>query len=315
MKKLMYALSATLLFVACSKDDAPATEISNLDTTVLLRKSIETSDNGNSITYLYNYTGKKINSIINQDDSGEKTLFTYTGDLITKIEEYEDNELVYTENYFYKNGKIDYIETVSQTDYYDVYPDELYSRKFKTLKSNQLKLSNRKSISDSQTSKERQEFIYNNDGTITVEEYTFDYETETYLKNPISITNKVVNNQIVESTVKSTEINEDSPIAISATIKYAYDDQNNPLRNVIGLGNTLDFAFAANNITSISFKTDIDVDTLDEFELLFYNLFVGSFTGEGTFSYTYNEKGFPKTGTYKIKSGNTLISSTSTFEY
>jgi hypothetical protein len=80
MKKILCLFGAlTLLLSSCSSDDSPSSSDS-----VLLKKVVLTSSEGKT-TVNYKYDGNKIVSVI--DDSGEVNLYyTYTGDVITKIE-------------------------------------------------------------------------------------------------------------------------------------------------------------------------------------------------------------------------------------
>jgi hypothetical protein len=95
MKKFILLFCAmALALTSCSSDNdsSPSSDL------VLLKKTISTDSDGEKITTIYKYDGNKIVSII--DDAGEfNRYFTYTGDLITKIE------------YKLPNGTIDQINT------------------------------------------------------------------------------------------------------------------------------------------------------------------------------------------------------------
>ena len=100
MKKIITLLSVFSLFVSsCSNDDTSAVETPIDSNTILLKKMI-VSDGSEVITTTITYDGKKI--IKSQSDNGENSLFTYSGDNITKIEYFSaPNILDYTENYSY----------------------------------------------------------------------------------------------------------------------------------------------------------------------------------------------------------------------
>jgi hypothetical protein len=102
MKKLLYLLCVPLLILAsCSSDDSttPAQP-------VLVKKIIETRSTG-SITSVITYNGSKIVNITVSGINAGKTIFTYTGDLITKTEEFDDKDVLnYTIDYTYSNNKL-----------------------------------------------------------------------------------------------------------------------------------------------------------------------------------------------------------------
>ena len=98
MKKLLYLFSASLLVLSsCSSDD---------DTTAtVLVKKVSYVSIGERYTVDFTYSGNKIVSNVN--NYGEKTTFTYTGDLITKIVDTDDKGNVdYTTEFTYTNGKL-----------------------------------------------------------------------------------------------------------------------------------------------------------------------------------------------------------------
>lgn len=88
-KKLLCLFSAILVLSSCSsdvtrEDDVIVDEIQPGDL-VLLKKTIEKYENGRTRTTIYNYNGNKLVSQV-YDNSKEGIYFTYTGDLITKME-------------------------------------------------------------------------------------------------------------------------------------------------------------------------------------------------------------------------------------
>lgn len=103
MKKITLALSALLLILiltSCSSDSSsPSPSISG----ALLKNEIVTDpSDGSSYTMTYTYSGTNLTQIAyDDDDSYDK--FYYTGDLITKIEFYDDTDflegkVIYTYN-------------------------------------------------------------------------------------------------------------------------------------------------------------------------------------------------------------------------
>ena len=98
MKKIILFVSAfALLLTACSSDDsepAPATPSGTL-----LTKIIETYTDGTVEIVDFQYNGDKIATIVS--DFGDKSVFTYTGDLITKEEYFVDDIIEETIIYDY----------------------------------------------------------------------------------------------------------------------------------------------------------------------------------------------------------------------
>jgi len=102
MKKLLYLFTASLLvFTSCSKDD---NDSSNSTSSILPKKVTFTESDGTSYSEDNVYNGNKIVSITGED---YVIKYTYVGDFITKIEEFdENNALDTTTEYIYTNGKL-----------------------------------------------------------------------------------------------------------------------------------------------------------------------------------------------------------------
>jgi hypothetical protein len=101
MKKILCLFGAmTLVLASCSSDNS-----SDVSNDILLKKMISTDKNGNVRTTNYTYDGNKIVSSI--DDSGDSNMFfTYTGDLITKIEfKFPDGTVEQIDTYTYDSKK------------------------------------------------------------------------------------------------------------------------------------------------------------------------------------------------------------------
>lgn len=104
MKKI-FALAATALFImtSCSSDDAQPTNPGTNN--ALLKKTVETFEDGSTFTTNYNYNGNKIVSVT--DSEGNIVNFTYTGDLITEVKYYEGQTLFQRDVLEYdNNGKL-----------------------------------------------------------------------------------------------------------------------------------------------------------------------------------------------------------------
>lgn len=84
MRKIILLLSViTLAFTSCSKnEDEPVAVVD--PNGILLKRSVETDNNGDTYTLNYVYNGNKLTRI--NDSDGDYEIITYTGDLITKWE-------------------------------------------------------------------------------------------------------------------------------------------------------------------------------------------------------------------------------------
>jgi len=102
MKKLLYLFTASLLvFTSCSKDD---NDSSNSTTSVLPKKVTFIESDGTSYSEDNVYNGNKIVSITGKD---YVIKYTYVGDFITKLEEFDENNVLdFTTEYIYTNGKL-----------------------------------------------------------------------------------------------------------------------------------------------------------------------------------------------------------------
>jgi hypothetical protein len=151
MKKLIYLFSAiALIFTSCSSEDS-----STSSTPVLLTKAIETYLDNSTSTTEYVYSGTKLVSV--NDSDGDYQIFTYTGNLITKIE------------YFLSDDTLDQVETYS----YDS-SDRLISfvRVFPT----DINWGNKET------------YTYNSNGTISASYYSGNYTSQTNLDDTAIIT-------------------------------------------------------------------------------------------------------------------------------
>lgn len=159
MKKILCLFTAlTLVLASCSSDDSS----SDSSNSVLLKKTINTDNKGKKITTNYTYNGNKIVSSI--DDLGDSNAYyTYTGDLITKLEcKLPDGTVELVNTYNYTDGKL--------TTFVRINPDMDWGYK--------------------------EIYTYNADGTITVEKYVGDSKTQA-LHNATG-TVKFSNGEVIE---------------------------------------------------------------------------------------------------------------------
>jgi len=100
MKKI-FTLAAIALFTlaSCSDDDATSTtpDTSN----VLVKKRIDTDEDGEQFISTYQYSGNKIATVDHNDGSNE--IYTYTGENLTKVDWYEDGVLVQKDVFTYNS--------------------------------------------------------------------------------------------------------------------------------------------------------------------------------------------------------------------
>lgn len=104
MKKLLYLFTASLLvFTSCSNDDNDSSDPAS---SILVKKITKIASDGDFSTENYLYNGNKVVSMTEAD--GSVTKYTYTGDLIAKIEDFDETgTLNLTTNYNYVNGRLD----------------------------------------------------------------------------------------------------------------------------------------------------------------------------------------------------------------
>ncbi|MFD2910026.1 hypothetical protein ACFSX9_14925 [Flavobacterium ardleyense] len=153
MKKLLYLFSAVAItLTSCSSDDS--SDSSDADV-ILLTKTIQTYQDGSTSTFNLEYSGKKL--VKSENSNGRYSMYTYTGDLITKIEFFSANNILdESKTYTYdSNNRVTSLVIVEPTftDY-----------------------------------GERETFTYNADGTITAKYYEGNFDEQTELVNTATIT-------------------------------------------------------------------------------------------------------------------------------
>lgn len=143
MKKLLYLFCTTLLVLtSCSSDD------DNSSSTNLVKKIIYSHDGQIYRSRTFTYEGNKIVSEVAMD--GSKTNYTYTGDVITKIEELNGEGIVRSiTEYNYTSGKL------------------------------------ATSLKISYGHDEKSVYTYNSDGTVSCDIFWLDSETGTLINNTL----------------------------------------------------------------------------------------------------------------------------------
>jgi hypothetical protein len=154
MKKII-ALTLSLILLSCTTNE----DQNNTNSGVVLLREMITNSQGSQTTHYFNYTGNKI---VNVTSNGYEWKYYYTGDLITKTENYDNNVLSLTTlfNYNSQNNLISFIDLFNNNNQ-----------------------GNRTTLT------------YNSNGTITYNNYTGDITTQTSLVG--SYTATLSNNEII----------------------------------------------------------------------------------------------------------------------
>lgn len=229
MKKILclFSVLTLVLISSCSSDDKNSNSENEKDETneVLLKSTSYKSLTENRVTSI-TYEGNKIISKV--DDTGNMWEYTYSGNLITKTAYFYDNELYYTMEYGYTNGK-------------------LTSQLQKNVALNDMDAPvNHKTV-----------YTHNTDGTIS---YTlFDVANGVEVKSSSEgiLTFKDGNltkfEYFIDGVLRITNI-------------YEYDTANSPTKNIVGLNLLIDFLnfYSVNNITKKTEKIGSSV-SIDSF--------------------------------------------------
>ncbi|TRX01346.1 hypothetical protein [Flavobacterium gawalongense] len=188
MKKLLLFIGLGILALnSCSKD--------NTETAISINKR-PIIRNKNGVIFTYTYDGNKI--IQCENNWGDKWVYTYTGDLITKEDNYNYNVLRRSYEHTYENNKI----ATSIVKDYDI-PLLFKSKSVYTYTSD--------------TSVMRQIYSYVNNG----------YVTNTWQKSSL------VKYTLIDGHITIEEILKTDGTSNSTTV-YEYDSKNNVFKNVLG---------------------------------------------------------------------------------
>jgi hypothetical protein len=223
MKKIILVLSAfVFIFNSCSTSSTdPVTPVIpvTLPSGVLLTKTITTSNTGVIVTNNYNYNGNMLNSVTSTNKSSQ---ITYSGDLITKIEDFSGTILKSRETFSYNASnnlssliEIDFSATptisANRTDYTYLANGDITE----IIYSGDL---------TSQTNQESTGKLFFTNGEITKHESYY----------PLTIDH----------------------VAYTSTKNYSYDSKNSPYKNITGLSKIWFFLYFMgsfnNNVTSLN---------------------------------------------------------------
>lgn len=206
MKKILCLLSATLLlFTSCSNDD---NESSNSEESLFV-KEILIDYNGKTNAQKISYDQNKIKSITFQN--GEKTTYTYSDNLITRIANLDTNgNPISAMEYKYVNGKI-------------------YSY---------LNISYNSSIPEY---KNLTKYIYNQDGTVSYQVYKVNFINGAEQEKD-AVSGKFY---FKDGNISKEEYYSDNVLEI--TTSYEYDTKNNNFKNILGYNLLLNLMPSVNN--------------------------------------------------------------------
>jgi hypothetical protein len=252
----LVALGLQLSLNSCSKDDSPAPQPTPTPALVLPKKVINT--NGNKTTATIAYNGNKIveiNSTRTGEDSGtSKRVYTYTGDLITKVTEYDNGVLSDQTDYTYENNKLKSYVLIEEGGQY----------------------------------KSKGVYIYNPDGTVTKESYSIDIATGVETNNDRDKVMTFANGNLVKQ-VELRNYYDSNGVLVSTskyTETYEYDTKNSPFKNILGFNIYFDDPYEmtqANNMTKRTvLQESINNGQAQEPSTQIY-----------TRTYEYNSNGYP----------------------
>ncbi|MBC5834777.1 hypothetical protein G6N05_09930 [Flavobacterium sp. F372] len=214
MKRIIFALSVLILiFTSCSTSDEALVNEPSLPSG-FLKQVIESGTGGATSTFTY--SGAKLANVVS---GTEKTVYTYTGDLITEIKVYEGSVLMETIIYQYAtNGNLAMSKNTNSSGNYV-----------------------------------KNTFTYNTDGTISYVKVSGNATTTQitpYFTGKVYFTNGDVTKVYIDYGPGNQSFN--------TTETYTYDTNISPFKNVIGfekinlaeeLTNNFDFGINHNILT------------------------------------------------------------------
>ncbi|TBX71319.1 hypothetical protein EZL74_02090 [Flavobacterium silvisoli] len=164
MKRLVLLCMFFVLFQSCSSDDG-----STAPDAILVKKIVDTNPAG-TFTYNYTYNGNKMaESVLSTTNYIRRAVYTYTGDLITKVEFFDISNTL-TERDIYTFNTYNRLATSVKLDYYnETGTKEIYT--------------------------------YNSDGTISTIKYSGDLSTQDNVMSHNTIT---MNNGEISSRIEDT---------------------------------------------------------------------------------------------------------------
>lgn len=234
-KNIFWLLSVFVLTLySCSND--------NDDSLKLLKKVVETSENGTSETTVYTYNGTEIVSI---DGVQKRTDFTYTDGLITKtVILNKTNQLSETIEYSYLVGKLVEVESLGN------YRINYIHNTDKTVSYERFRISGNQQVKEFHgTLYFANENLIKNErildtmpvGITSSESITFDYDAKNNplynvlgYKNLLDHMETISSNNSLINTVIATTTNGDQVLSVANFYKssFKYDSENYPTERV-----------------------------------------------------------------------------------
>ncbi len=197
MKIFLQILLISSLFIGCSSNDDEVTE----DTTpILVTKESQTTSNGDVYYYYIKYDGDKI--VENVEDNTIKDVYTYSGDNIVKIVNYDGTVEKEIKEFSYSNDKLASVKVTNKRSEKPLIYTINYS--------------------------------YSNDVVKYKELYSYSYNPTTGQYTNLSF-NKVEAQISNGNIVKINTTSDDPARTYTATSTMTYDNKNNPYMNIKGL--------------------------------------------------------------------------------
>ncbi len=296
MKKLITSLFIALIAItSCSKDEAP-TEVlrtnSNLLTKIESTTTTSGSTNVQSFLNTLKYDGNKLKEILSSNGDAP-SIYTYTGDLITKAKSNDGPNYTNTSEYFYdsSNKLIREMQVSNETNNLG----EVTVRKKKII------------------------YTYNLDGTILEESFKIDnitgIETNDNRKTIYTYSNSNMVKSVQTSITILTNIdNNGNPLITEyksvSTDTYDYDNKKNFITNILGFNRT--------SISEISSLNNVIKET-SKFESFTDNV-LNPNSGVPTvreYVFKYNENDYPieRTFIYTTSINNVISVKTAVSKY
>lgn len=236
MKKIICLLSVVVLAItSCSSDDEPSNPVLP---TPLLVKQFTSIRNGKEYVEKITYDGNKIVNRIGSDNYTTK--YTYTENLITKIEYIDGNGVLeQTNQYTYVGGKL--------SSLLEIVPGSTYNDETK--------------------------YGYYNEGSVPYTQKGYaDYEKRSTniktgeVKFILGGRNTFANGNLVKKTWSLYGVG-------NGTIDYEYDTKFNPWRNVIGLNALVDEEYSINNITKVTSTDRLGKTSISTYAYIYNSTF------------------------------------------
>ncbi|MES2748713.1 MAG: hypothetical protein V4648_10035 [Bacteroidota bacterium] len=260
MKKLVLLFVLLPLLHSCSSDDNTGVSESPLTTNgTLLKKAVMTLGT-DVISEDYFYNGNKIDKIIRSD--GSRFQYTYTGNLISKNDYYQNDVFKVSEQYTYDfSQKIIEVKTFNYTN-----PSVIVRRA---------------------------DFVYNPDGTVWVKEYQGDTTNQTNLVRDKKIF--LFSNGDVQKIEQYLVVNGNNE---TRTLSYTYDTKNTIGNSVMGFNKVKNWnAFNSGNshnvVTEYTMTTENATTSTYNYSYTYnsydYPVVTTLPGGVGTFEYFYQQ--------------------------